>query len=122
MKFYKCEHCGNLLTVINDGGVTPVCCGEPMVGLNPNTVDAAAEKHVPVIELNGNEVIVRVGSIPHPMEAEHFIEWIAIEFDNNIKIAKLSPGNDPAVKLTVADPKAKITAYAYCNLHGLWKS
>lgn len=117
---YKCEKCGNLVNVVHGAGGKLVCCGEEMKLLEPNTVDAAREKHVPVIEKTGNRVKVSVGSVPHPMEAEHYIETISILTDKKLYRAYMSPGDKPEAVFEV-DGDIQC-ARAYCNLHGLWKS
>lgn len=120
LKFYICRTCGNLLCSIEDRNV-PVCCGKPMELLIPNTVDAAQEKHVPVVKRDGDKVKVTVGEVAHPMIAEHYIMWIAIACDHGMQLTKLTPGVAPEAEFVVpAD--VEITAYAYCNLHGLWKA
>ena len=121
MKFYRCKHCGNLMTVLYDGSVTPQCCGDDMELLKAGVTDGAREKHVPVIERSGDSVIIKVGSEPHPMLPEHYIEWIAIEANNKVQITWLKPGDKPEASFVVIDD-APITAYEYCNLHGLWQS
>lgn len=121
-KFYKCNRCGNLLTPILDSGVTPVCCGEQMTILAPNTVDAAVEKHVPVIERDGQKVSVAVGSVAHPMTEEHYIQFIAVEQGNKVQVVTLKSTDEPAAKFMVCDPDAPVTAYEFCNKHGLWSS
>ncbi|MDR3071890.1 MAG: desulfoferrodoxin [Clostridiales Family XIII bacterium] len=118
-KFYKCNHCGNLLGVVNDSGLVPVCCGEEMQVLKANTTDAATEKHVPVIEKNGDTVTVKVGSVEHPMLEEHFIQWIAITSDGITQRKPLNPGEKPEATFKVVG-NSTVTAYEYCNLHGLW--
>ena len=120
MQVYKCELCGNIVEVLHGGGSDLVCCGENMTHVEENTVDAAKEKHVPVIEKNEGGFKVTVGSVPHPMEEKHYIEWIeAITEDNRVFRKFLSPGMvAEAVFLIDAD---SITAREYCNLHGLWK-
>ena len=121
MKFYICKHCGNLVDMINDAGVTPVCCGEPMVEMVPNTSDGAGEKHVPVVEVSGNKVTVTVGSVEHPMLEEHSIQWVYLETERGIQRKDLHPGEKPQAVFALEDDKA-IAAYEYCNLHGLWKT
>lgn len=118
-KFYKCDHCGNVLGVLIDGGVTPICCGEPMRVLEPNTSDGAGEKHVPVIERNGKEVTVKIGEVEHPMVDEHYIVWVCIVQDDKTQKVLLHPGEKPEAKFTV-DKDSPVTAYEYCNIHGLW--
>ena len=117
MKFYRCKKCRNLVIKLNVGRCTPACCGEPMDELNVNTVDAALEKHIPVlVEEEGNKYIA-VGSVEHPMTDEHYIEWVVAEYDNRYEITKFNPGEKPKAKVYGGDPK---NIYAYCNLHGLW--
>jgi superoxide reductase len=90
--------------------------------LKANTTDAAQEKHVPVIEKNGDAITVKVGSVPHPMLEEHFIQWIVLAQGDQIQLTKLHPGGEPQATFKVADASAPVTAYEYCNLHGLWAS
>ena len=120
-KFLKCKRCGKIVEVINDGAPETVCCGEPMVELKANTTDAATEKHVPVIEIVGDKVAVSVGSVVHPMEAAHYIQWIAIETNRGVYRKNLNPGEEPKASFILSDEKL-IAAYEYCNLHGLWKA
>ncbi len=122
MKFYRCKHCGNIIAYVTDKGVPVVCCGEKMEEIIPGTTDAAVEKHVPVISLNGNTVTVSVGSVAHPMEEVHYIEWIALETENGNQRVTLKPGEAPAAKFALLEGDKPIAAYAYCNKHGLWKS
>ena len=118
--FLRCAICGNLVEMINSSGVTPVCCGQPMNKLEPNTTDASVEKHLPVIKRDGNTVKVTIGAAIHPMTPEHYIMWIALAQGVNTKRVSLAPGDEPIVDFCVGD--GPITAYAYCNLHGLWAS
>lgn len=118
-KFYICRHCGNIIVKLEDSGVPVVCCGEPMQELIPGTVDAAVEKHVPVVSINGDEVEVRVGEVAHPMIPEHFISWILIITETGFQIKNLTAGEEPVVKFKTNE-KVHI-AYEYCNIHGLWK-
>lgn len=120
-KFYICKHCGNLIGMIHDAGVNPFCCGEKMVLLVPNTNDAAHEKHVPSVTVDGNTVHVQIGSVEHPMTDVHFIQWVYLFTDNGGQRKELQPGDKPAVTFTLADGKP-LGVYAYCNLHGLWKA
>lgn len=122
MKFYRCKHCGNIIAYVTDKGVPVVCCGEKMEEIIPGTTDAAVEKHVPVISLNGNTVTVSVGSVAHPMEEVHYIEWIALETENGNQRVTLKPGEAPVAKFALLEGDKPIAAYAYCNKHGLWKS
>lgn len=122
MKFLRCDVCGNLFGVVNDSGVTPVCCNQPMTTLEPNTTDAAGEKHVPVLERSGANVTVKVGSVTHPMQDEHYIQWIAVSQGDHVQRIVLHPGAAPEASFVLDDPNAPVTAYEYCNLHGLWSA
>ncbi len=117
---YKCEKCGNLVSVVHGAAGALVCCGENMKLLDPNTVDAAKEKHVPIVEKNGTTVTVSVGSVPHPMAEDHFIETIGVLAGNKLYRAYLNPGDEPKASFEVDGDVD--CARAYCNLHGLWKS
>ena len=121
-KFYYCKMCGNILGAINDSGVTPVCCGQRMEILTENTTDAATEKHVPVITRDGNKVVVKVGSVAHPMTEEHLIQWIILVQGSVTNRVTLTPGAAPEAVFTVADANAPVRSYEYCNLHGLWSA
>lgn len=117
---YKCEVCGNIVEMLHVGGGELVCCGQPMKLYQENSVDAAQEKHVPVVEKIEGGFKVTVGSVAHPMEEKHYIEWVEIIDGDKISRRFLSPGEAPeAVFLTDA---AQVTAREYCNLHGLWKN
>ena len=120
MKFYRCEHCGNIIAMVKDAGVTVVCCGQNMTELIPNTEDAAQEKHVPVYEQKGNILEVTVGSVEHPMAEEHHIEWIALQTDKGNQRKVLKPGDAPKADFALLDGEKIQAIYAYCNLHGLW--
>lgn len=120
MKFYKCEHCGNIIAMVKDAGVPVVCCGQKMTELVPNTEDAAQEKHVPVYEQKGNILEVTVGSVEHPMAEEHHIEWIALQTDKGNQRKVLKPGDAPKADFALLDGEEVQAIYAYCNLHGLW--
>ena len=117
---YKCEVCGNIVTVLHAGSGTLVCCNQPMKLMVENTVDAAQEKHVPVIEKVDGGVKIKVGSVAHPMTEEHYIEWIVIEADGLVQMKMLKSGDAPEAVFKT-DAK-EIKAREYCNLHGLWKS
>lgn len=120
LQVYKCETCGNIVEVVHGGPGELVCCGESMVLLKENTVDAAVEKHVPVIEQTDHGIKVTVGSVAHPMEESHYIEWIEVIADGKAYREFLNPGDAPEALFCVeADT---ITAREYCNLHGHWKS
>ena len=120
LEIYKCEACGNIVEVLTPGGGELVCCGEPMKLYVENTVDAAREKHVPVIEKIDGGYKVKVGSVAHPMEANHYIEWIEILADGKAYRKFLNPGDAPEATFMI--DAAKITAREYCNMHGLWKA
>jgi len=121
-ELYKCLKCGQVVAKVKATGCTPVCCGDPMMKLNANTEDAAQEKHVPVIEVSGNSVTVKVGSVPHPMEEDHFISPIAVETTNGVYVKELKPGDAPEATFALADGEKVIAAYEYCNKHQLWKA
>ena len=122
MKFYRCEHCGNIVEFVESSGVPVVCCGEPMKELVPGTTDAAVEKHVPVVNVEGNVVKVEVGEVEHPMLEEHYIGFVAIETKNGAVQKKyLNPGEKPVAEFVLAEGDELVAAYEYCNLHGLWK-
>ncbi len=118
--FYKCEHCGNLFLTINNGQVNPVCCGEKMKKLIAGTIDASVEKHVPMVKITDNLVMVDVGSIPHPMIEEHRIEWIYVETIKGGLLKRLDIGAEPKEIFSIVDDEV-IAVYEYCNLHGLWE-
>jgi len=119
LEVYKCELCGNIVEVLHGGGGELVCCGQPMTLLVENTVDAAREKHVPVVEKTADGVAVKVGSVPHPMEENHFIEWVEIITDGKAYRQFLNPGESPEASFSVSADQ--VTAREYCNLHGHWK-
>ncbi len=119
MKFYRCPICGNIIKVI-EGNINLIrCCNREMEELKEGTIDASLEKHVPVYEKKGDNIIVKVGEVRHPMEKEHYIMFIALLVDDNINLIKLKPNEEPEVTFKYVK-NAKI--YAYCNLHGLWVS
>ena len=119
-QIYKCEICGNIVEVLHTGVGTLVCCGQNMKLLDENTVDAAKEKHVPVIEKTEQGFKVKVGSVEHPMTEEHYIEWIEVIADGQVYRQDLKPGEKPEAEFCIK--AEKITAREFCNLHGLWKS
>ena len=121
MKFYVCKHCGNIITYLNNAGVPVTCCGEKMSELIPGTTDAAVEKHVPAVSVDGNVVTVKVGEVEHPMLDVHYIQWIVLETNQGNLIKNLVPGQAPQATFVLADGEQAIAAYEYCNLHGLWK-
>ena len=119
--FYICEHCGNLVEVINDAGVPLVCCGQKMTKLEAGTVEASHEKHIPVVTVEGNTVKVDIGSVAHPMTEEHSILWVYLQTDKGGQRKSLEVGSEPSVSFALLDEKP-VAVYAYCNLHGLWKT
>ena len=117
---YKCLHCENIITVAHAGAGELVCCGEPMKLMKEGSTDGALEKHVPVIEKTANGFKVKVGSVPHPMEADHWIEWIEVLADGRSYRKFLKPGDAPEAEFCIkAD---KVVAREYCNKHGHWKA
>lgn len=124
MSFYRCGECGAIVTDIkecNCGGCMYSCCGKSMIKLTANSVDAAIEKHVPVIEINDNLITIKVGEAAHPMLEEHYIEFIALETTKGMYLRKLNPGEEAIVHFVLNNEEI-IKSYVYCNLHGLWSS
>ena len=120
-KFYICEKCGNLVEKIEDSGVPMMCCGQKMTPIEAGVVEASREKHIPVATVEGNSVRVSVGSVEHPMSEEHSILWVELKTDRGVQRKNLVVGQPPVVVFALADEKP-LEVYAYCNLHGLWKS
>lgn len=120
LQVFKCEICGNIVEVLHGGKGVLVCCNEPMKLLTENTVDASREKHVPVIEKTADGVRIKVGSVAHPMEENHYIEWIQAIVDGMVYRRFLKPGDAPEAFFPVKGES--VTAREYCNVHGLWKS
>jgi len=120
-KFFICKHCGNIAVLVEDKGVPLVCCGEPMTKLVPNTVEAAHEKHLPDVTVSGNSVTVRIGSVPHPMTEEHLITFVCVVTEHGVQRKTLKPGDEPKLTFSFTDDKP-VAVYAWCNLHGLWKT
>ena len=120
-KFYICEHCGNIVEKVQDKGVPVFCCGQKMNELIPNTVDASGEKHIPAVKVGEGVVEVNVGSVDHPMVDVHWIEWVQLVTDRGSYRKWLNPGEAPNVKFLLSEEKP-VAVYAYCNLHGLWKT
>lgn len=121
MKFYICESCGNIITFLNDTGIPVMCCGMDMEELIPNSSNAAEEKHMPVVTVDNNKVIVEIGTVEHPMTEGHFIEWIIVETTKGVQSVKLSHTDKPKAEFELANDAKLIAVYGYCNLHGLWK-
>lgn len=122
MKFYICEHCGNMIAMVRDKGVPVMCCGQKMTEIVPGTTDAAVEKHVPVFEVEDNIVHVKVGSVAHPMLDVHYIEWIAVQTTAGNQRKALKPGDAPEACFALCEGEEVEAVYAYCNLHSLWKA
>lgn len=118
--FYRCSLCGNLICMVDDSGVIPSCCNEQMEPVTANTVDATVEKHIPVIQQNGNKILISVGSTPHPMTQNHLIEWVALQTNHGTYTRCLLPNHTPEVCFWIHSDECPIRAYAWCNLHGLW--
>ena len=121
LNFYICEHCGNIVVKVDDKKVPLVCCGQKMTRLEPGVVEASHEKHIPVVTVEGDAVRVDVGSVAHPMSEEHSIEWVWLHTDRGGQVKYLQPGEAPQAVFALAGEKP-IAVYAYCNLHGHWKS
>ena len=120
-KFFICEHCGNLVEVVNDAKVPMICCGQKMTQLIPGTVEASVEKHLPVVTVDGDKVRVEIGSVAHPMAEEHSILWVYLQTDKGGQRKNLAVGEAPAAEFALLGEKPE-AGYAYCNLHGLWKT
>lgn len=121
MKIFKCMKCGKVIAILNSSSCGTFCCDTEMVELKANSVDAAVEKHVPVVEVIGSNVLVTVGDVEHPMTEEHYIEWIILETNKGFQLANLQPGEKPEASFVINEEDTVGSVYAYCNLHGLWK-
>ena len=121
MKYYVCKKCGKIIAMVKDSGVPTICCGQPMQELVPGMTDGAAEKHVPVVSMDGCVVHVQIGEVWHPSVKEHYIEWIAIETKEGYQIKDLKPGEAPMADFALSDSDVLVAAYEHCNIHGLWK-
>ena len=122
LEFFKCKHCGQIIKKVKDTKVSVVCCGEKMEKIIPNTTDAAVEKHVPVISVNGLECTVTVSTVNHPMVDVHYIEWVIISTNQGSYKYNLLPNMEPKAVFKLREGEVVENAYAYCNLHGLWAS
>ncbi|TDA25008.1 MAG: desulfoferrodoxin [Archaeoglobi archaeon] len=120
LQVYKCEICGNIVEVLHAGRGQLVCCGRPMKLMEVKKVEEGKEKHLPVVERSGDRIVVKVGSVPHPMEEKHYIEWIEILADGNVYRKHLKPGEKPMAEFSLK--AEKVSARGYCNIHGLWQS
>ena len=121
IRFYVCEHCGNIIGVIHNAGVPMMCCGKKMTLLEPGSVDASLEKHVPVVERSESVISVTIGSVDHPMLEEHHIAWVYLQTNRGGQRKCLAIGRNPTVNFALCDEEP-VAVYAYCNLHGLWKT
>lgn len=119
ISFYICKHCGNLVGMIHRSGVPMICCGEEMTKLVPGSVDASLEKHVPVAKIEGDTLTVDIGSVPHPMLEEHYIQWAYVQTETGGQRRCLKPGDKPQAVFALGGDKP-VAVYEYCNLHGLW--
>jgi len=120
-KFFICKHCGNMIGLIEDEGVPMICCGEKMTELIPNTAEAATEKHLPEVTVSGDGISVQIGSVAHPMEEAHHITFVFVETEQGGQRKCLKAGQSPNLSFSFVEDKP-VAAYAYCNLHGLWKT
>ena len=120
-KFFYCKRCGNIVAFINNSGVPMICCGEKLTELVPNTVEASVEKHLPVVNIADGSIKVQVGSAPHPMEEGHHISFIYVETEKGGQRKHLNIGEEAKASFSFLDDKP-VAVYAYCNLHGLWKT
>ena len=121
-KFLICNRCGNIVAAVKESGVSVMCCGEKMQQIIPGTVEASVEKHIPVYTVKENIVEVEVGSIEHPMQDVHYIEWISIQTKQGNQRKTLKPGDAPKTSFALVPGDEVVAVYAYCNLHGLWKA
>ena len=119
--FFVCKQCGNMVGVIVDKGMPLVCCGKRMTKLEPNSVEASGEKHLPVVTVSGDSIVVQVGSMPHPMENDHHISFVYVQSQRGGQRKCLKAGEEPKTGFSFSDDKPA-AVYAYCNLHGLWKT
>lgn len=120
MNFYICEHCGNIAYKLTDSRVPLTCCASPMTLLVPGLSDGTAEKHLPAIYQVNDQVEIAVGIQPHPMTAEHHIEWVVLETDKGFHVMNLAAGQTPQASFRLSSMEQLVAAYAFCNLHGLW--
>lgn len=121
-KFFRCSHCGNIIAFVKNTGVPVMCCGQKMEEIVAGSVDASKEKHLPVFTIEDNKVYVFVGDVEHPMTDEHHIEWISLQTAQGNQRKVIAPGEKPATCFNICNGDKVEAVYAYCNLHGLWKS
>lgn len=122
IRFFICNHCGNIITMVKDSGISIQCCGEEMEEIIPGASDGAQEKHVPVYNVNGETVTVSVGAAEHPMTSEHYIEWVCVESEEGLQFKKLNSDASPRVSFSLSKGDKVKAVYAFCNLHSLWKA
>ena len=122
VRFFICNHCGNIIAMIKDNGVPIKCCGENMQEIAPGTSEGAHEKHIPVYHINGETVNVSVGETEHPMTPEHYIDWVCIETEDGLQFKKLKPSMSPKISFSLTKGDKVKSVYAFCNLHSLWKT
>ena len=122
MELFICKHCGNIITFLENSNVPVMCCGEKMHKVEPNTVDAAVEKHLPVIEVKDLLATVTVGQVEHHMQDDHYIKWIILETTEGLKVKNLTPSDKPIAIFSLLDGEEVICAYEFCNKHGIWKA
>lgn len=122
MKFYYCDTCNSIYTFVNESKEVLNCCQNPLKELIPNSTNASLEKHIPVLERMGNHILIKVGSEVHPMLPEHFIEWILLETTRGYQLKNLKPMEAPMAEFVLSKDEEVLTAYAYCNIHKLWRA
>lgn len=120
-RFFKCNHCKNIIVMVEDKGAPVMCCGEKMQEMKANTSDGASEKHVPVVQVEGSKVKVSVGEVAHPMLEEHHIPWVYLHTNQGGQLKYLDHTGAPEAVFALAEGEEVIAVYEYCNLHGLWK-
>ena len=121
-RFFICKHCGNIVAMIRDNGVSVKCCGEAMQKIIPCTTEASVVKHIPIYKTEGNTVFVSVGSVEHPMVPEHYIEWVCVESDTGLQYKRLLPNTPPKATFLLSNGEHVEAVYAFCNQHSLWKA
>ena len=122
LKFYYCEDCDNVVIMLKDSGVPMMCCGQPMIELIPGKMNASLEKHMPVYQVEGNQVVVTIGTTEHTMEENHFVEWVALQTKQTAQRKTLHPGQQPKVSFAICEGDEAEAVYVYCSQHGFWKA
>ena len=120
--FFICKHCGNIIAMIRDNGISIKCCGENMQEIIPGTTEASEEKHIPVYKTEGDMLTVSVGSVEHPMTPQHYIEWVCIESNDGFQYKRLAPNTPPKANFSLSRGDGIKAVYAFCNQHSLWKA